>query len=176
SEVSTIHKSKGLAYEVVMIPVCRWKIDGMTNGDFWIDVQGSPFHELGKIPVKYTQSLAKSIFYQQYYEEMLFNYMDALNTFYVANTRAIEHLYITAPQFKELQNNTAQDKPTFEIKDEYISDLLHQVLAKEQSPYPMEEERIKIDYALEREQKEYDAEQEQTISLANYPLSQELEK
>src|SRR5690606_1923077 len=32
--------------------------------------------------------------------EMLFNYMDALNTLYVATTRTRRHLYITAPGIK----------------------------------------------------------------------------
>src|SRR5690606_14145704 len=81
-EVTTIHKSKGLAYDVVMLPFCSWDLDGMTNGDFWIDTAESPFQTLGKIPIKYNSTIGKSIFYRQYFEEMLFNYMDALNTFY----------------------------------------------------------------------------------------------
>jgi len=175
-EVITIHKSKGLAYEVVMIPFCSWKVDGMTNGDFWIDVQDSPFSDLGKIPVKYTQALGNSIFYQQYYEEMLFNYMDALNTFYVANTRAIEHLYITAPQFKRLQDSKSKEELGFDIKNEYISDILHQILASDLSPYTFEEEKIKIDHFILANNDQVNTAQSHPIDLDYYPLSQELEK
>src|SRR5690606_28079824 len=90
-------KAKGLAFDVVMIPFCGWPVDGKPNGNFWVDVQQTPYALLGKTPVKYKADLGRSTLYRAYYEEMLFNYMDALNTLYVATTRARKHLYITAP-------------------------------------------------------------------------------
>lgn len=99
-EVITIHKSKGLAFDVVMIPFCGWPIDGKPNSNFWVDTMGSPYALLSKTPVKYKSDLGKSSLYRAYFEEMLFNYMDALNTLYVATTRTRKHLYITAPDIK----------------------------------------------------------------------------
>jgi len=184
-EVSTIHKSKGLAYDVVMIPFSSWKLDGLTNGDFWIDVLDSPFAELGKIPVKYTQSLGKSIFYKQYYEEMLFNYMDSLNTFYVAMTRAKKHLYITAPQFKETVDKKTGEITGIEIKNDFISDLLFQVLTEPASPFPLENNKLNIQDKLESEPKENktvtatasesNKPEIRNISLQDYPQSLALE-
>ncbi|MGB7526741.1 UvrD-helicase domain-containing protein [Sphingobacterium cellulitidis] len=177
-EVSTIHKSKGLAYEVVMIPFSSWKLDGLTNGDFWINVLESPFSDLGKIPVKYTQTLGKSIFYKQYFEEMLFNYMDALNTFYVATTRAKSHLYISAPQFKETVDKKTGEILGAEVKNEFISDLLIQALSDTHSVFPLENYSLSLmdTEGKAKEKSKKDSDQEiKKISLDYYPQSLALE-
>lgn len=177
-EVSTIHKSKGLAYEVVMIPFSSWKLDGLTNGDFWINVLESPFSDLGKIPVKYTQTLGKSIFYKQYFEEMLFNYMDALNTFYVATTRAKSHLYITAPQFKETVDKKTGEILGAEVKNEFISDLLIQALSDTHSAFQLENYSLSLidNEGKAKEKSKKDSDQEiRKITLEYYPQSLALE-
>lgn len=185
-EVTTIHKSKGLAYDVVMLPFCSWDLDGMTNGDFWIDTADSPFQALGKIPIKYNSSVGNSIFYKQYYEEMLFNYMDALNTFYVATTRAVQHLYILAPSFKITVDKKTGEITGSEIKNEYISDLLHQVLSDNGSPFPFQDDLLILDHPVskdsqpstqsEREPEPISAKIEhRSIALSSYPISLELQ-
>ncbi|MGV3763646.1 UvrD-helicase domain-containing protein [Parapedobacter sp.] len=117
-EVITVHKSKGLAFDVVMIPFCAWAIDGKPNGHFWVDTTDTPYALLHKTPVKYKSDLGRSSLYKAYFEEMLFNYMDALNTLYVATTRTREHLYITAPGIKGAD----------EISSLVAGDLLREVL------------------------------------------------
>ncbi len=176
-EVTTIHKSKGLAYDVVMIPYSSWSIDGMINSDFWISVADTEFETLGKIPVKYTQALGRSIFYKQYYEEMLFNYMDALNTFYVANTRAKQHLYITAPLFKEIRDKKKEDEVVgYDIKNEYISDLLYQALAAEQSPFQLKNQQLDIQEIIPLEKDDKISTSTRPTAIVTYPLSTELDK
>ncbi len=175
-EVTTIHKSKGLAYDVVMIPFCSWSIDGMLNGDFWINTEHSPFAQLGKIPIKYNSNVARSIFYQQYYEEMLFNYMDSLNTLYVATTRAIEHLYITAPSFKETIDKKTGEVTGLDIKNELISDALYQVLSHSDSPFPLEEGQMHIDQIISRPTDLKSIREDETnIALQYYPTSRAME-
>ncbi|GHE37657.1 UvrD-helicase domain-containing protein [Sphingobacterium griseoflavum] len=183
-EVTTIHKSKGLAYEVVILPFCSWDLDGKLNGDFWIDTAETPFHSLGKIPIKYNSSVGRSIFYKQYFEEMLFNYMDALNTLYVATTRAIQHLYILAPSFKEVEDKKS-GAIHMDIKNEYISDLLFKSLKADDAPFPFANDHLLIDadpplsVAPDRYQNDlsdHASSNQRHIALTSYPISHELEK
>jgi ATP-dependent helicase/nuclease subunit A len=94
-QVITIHKSKGLAFKVVMIPFCNWDINGKVNSIFWVPSANTPYHQLQQIPLKYNSSLGQSAVAIPYYEELLYNNMDALNMLYVATTRTKEYLYIT---------------------------------------------------------------------------------
>lgn len=176
-EVSTIHKSKGLAYDVVMLPFCSWELDGMTNGDFWISTVNSPFEELVRVPIKYVGILGKSIFYKQYYEEMLFNYMDSLNTLYVASTRAIEHLYITAPSFKKVIDKKTGETKGLDIKNDLISDVLFQVLDRNQSPFRITDGQYTYDQVILKDDLE-DKQPTKTsnVSIHQYPISRILEK
>ncbi|MCL7989355.1 UvrD-helicase domain-containing protein [Sphingobacterium sp. lm-10] len=176
-EVTTVHKSKGLAYDVVMIPFAAWNLDGMTLGDFWINADGTPFEALGKIPLKYTSSLGQSLFYKQYFEEMLFNYMDALNTCYVATTRAIKHLYITAPFFKETVDKKTGEINGLEIKNDYISDAIYQVLDVPDSPFVIEESELRIHDLITTPATTTSASSDaNTVSIAQYPISAELDQ
>lgn len=96
-EILTIHKSKGLAYEAVMIPFCTWSLDGRNTGQVWFDVEDTVFEAFERIPLQYSKNTKQSVLYPQYYQEQLYNYMDALNSLYVATTRAKEQLWILAP-------------------------------------------------------------------------------
>lgn len=95
-QVITIHKSKGLAFKVVMIPFCNWDINGKINTIFWVPADNTPYHQLQRIPLKYNSSLGQSSVATSYYEELLYNNMDALNMLYVATTRTKEYLYISS--------------------------------------------------------------------------------
>lgn len=104
-EVITIHKSKGLAFEVVMIPFCSWSLDANSQSNFWIPTVDTPYALLNAVPVRYSSTVGKSVLFERFFSEMLNNHMDALNLLYVATTRTIRELYIIAPGIKGDKEN-----------------------------------------------------------------------
>ncbi|WP_299568352.1 exodeoxyribonuclease V subunit beta [uncultured Pedobacter sp.] len=94
-QVTTIAKSKGLAYRAVFIPFCDWSLGGKPNATFWLPTQETPYANLAHIPLQFTSALKASAVGKYYLEELLFNHMDALNNLYVATTRAKDYIYIS---------------------------------------------------------------------------------
>ncbi|MBB6499417.1 UvrD-helicase domain-containing protein [Pedobacter cryoconitis] len=155
-QVITIHKSKGLAFKVVMIPFCNWDINGKINSIFWVPAENTPYHQLQSIPLKYNSGLGASTVAIPYYEELLYNHMDALNMLYVATTRTKEYLYISCLGKKADSIST-------------IGDLLIKVFEEQLSPegqFLLEEEVVKKSQAGSAKHSG-----PEMISLDQYPLS-----
>lgn len=96
--IMTIHKSKGLGFNVVLIPFCNWEIDHKLTTILWCHPQEEPFNRLHLVPVKYSQKLKNTIFDYEYFEERLHAFIDNLNILYVAFTRAKNELIAFAPR------------------------------------------------------------------------------
>ena len=91
----TIHKSKGLEFDNVIIPFCDWTLE--KGGLIWCSPPKdiSPFNQLPIIPVNYSEKQMKeTIFQEEYNHEHLQNMVDNLNLLYVAFTRACKNLFI----------------------------------------------------------------------------------
>ncbi len=95
----TIHKSKGLGFDAVIMPFASWPIDhSPTLTDIiWCKPAVEPFNAMSVLPLKYGKTLADTIFRDNYLEEKLFTYIDNLNLLYVAFTRAKNRLIAFAP-------------------------------------------------------------------------------
>jgi len=155
-QVITIHKSKGLAFKVVMIPFCNWDINGKINTIFWVPAANTPYHQLQSIPLKYTSSLGASAVAIPYYEELLYNNMDALNMLYVATTRTKEYLYMSCLGKKSESVST-------------IGDLLIRIFEDQLTPegqFLLEEEVVKKGSAKSAVHLS-----PEIIDLKEYPLS-----
>ena len=100
-QVMTIHKSKGLAFRAVFIPFCDWKLAGKANSTFWVPMDETPYADLQSVPLQFSSLLKGSSIAKYYLEELLMNYMDALNSLYVATTRAKDYIYISFPAKKK---------------------------------------------------------------------------
>jgi ATP-dependent helicase/nuclease subunit A len=154
-QVITIHKSKGLAFRAVMLPFCNWDINGKPNGIFWVPAADTPYHHLHSIPLKYNKELGRSSVAKPYFEELLYNNMDALNMLYVATTRSKEYLYI----------NT-QGKKTKTITN--IGDLLNMVYEDQLS----EDGQYIFEGEVSDQSEKGSAVQE--IEMESYPVSDRL--
>jgi len=97
--IMTIHKSKGLAFKVVIIPFCDWDLDhsSYVSPIIWCKTDKEPFNKFNFLPIKYKKELSQTIFQQDYFDEKLYVQIDALNMLYVAFTRPEEELIIFAP-------------------------------------------------------------------------------
>lgn len=158
-QVITIHKSKGLAFKVVMIPFCNWDINGKINSIFWVPAENTPYHQLQSIPLKYNASLGSSTVAIPYYEELLYNNMDALNMLYVATTRTKEYLYISCLGKKADTIST-------------IGDLLIRILEEQMD----EEGRFLVDEEVVKKvsASRVSEDRPEVISLKEYPTSDRL--
>lgn len=99
--IMTIHKSKGLGFNVVLIPFCNWEIDHRLTTILWCRPQTAPFDKLHLVPVKYSQKLKNTIFDYEYFDERLHAFIDNINVLYVAFTRAKNELIAFAPKFEK---------------------------------------------------------------------------
>lgn len=95
--IMTIHKSKGLGFNAVLIPFCKWEIDHKLTTILWCHPQIAPFDRLHLVPVKYSQKLRNTIFDYEYFDERLQAFIDNMNVLYVAFTRAKNELIAFAP-------------------------------------------------------------------------------
>jgi ATP-dependent exoDNAse (exonuclease V) beta subunit len=93
----TIHKSKGLQFEAVLIPFLDWEIIDKNEKIVWCEPRVPPFNQVPVVPVIYGPGLANTIFEKEYYQEMISLLIDNLNLIYVAFTRAVSFLSVNMP-------------------------------------------------------------------------------
>ena len=90
--ILTIHKSKGLEYDHVLLPFCDWQ---MERGEtIWCEPSEEPFCELPVAPIDYSSKMLGTIYEKDYLNEHLQLTVDNLNLLYVAFTRACKNLFV----------------------------------------------------------------------------------
>lgn len=92
----TIHKSKGLEVANLFIPFCNWELNHIQT--LWCNPRIPPFDKIPLVPVSSCKMLIDTIYKSDYEDEVLQNTVDNLNLLYVAFTRAVDRLYVSAKQ------------------------------------------------------------------------------
>lgn len=91
----SIHKSKGLEFDNVIIPFCDWTLEKTNGNIIWCSPQQEPYNQLPLVPVDYSRKgMVGTVYENDYFDEYLQNCVDNLNLLYVAFTRASHNLFV----------------------------------------------------------------------------------
>ena len=90
--ILTIHKSKGLEFDNVIVPFANWPLKA--SDMLWCATEKESFCQMPLIPVKYKKEMNDSHFAADYQYEHLQSTVDHMNMLYVAFTRAANNLYV----------------------------------------------------------------------------------
>ncbi len=92
--VMTIHSSKGLEFDVVILPFLSWNIVQTKHTEtIWCTPGIEPFKQMPLVAVDMKESLLTTYFKDDYIQEIVSRYIDNLNLTYVAFTRPKYRLY-----------------------------------------------------------------------------------
>ena len=91
-QLMTIHKSKGLERENVIVTFFDWPLE-RSNTVLWLTTDEEPYSQLPVIPVGFNKSLVESAYSKSYHNEHLMNMVDNMNMLYVAFTRTKSNLF-----------------------------------------------------------------------------------
>ena len=126
--ILTIHSSKGLEFDIVMLPFLNWDIQRTHMGEvFWCQPQTAPFNQMPLVAVPLSSKLLKTHFKKEYINEIISQYIDNLNLTYVAFTRPKMRLYA----YGQMYTTTKDNKPQISKISHLLSYLYDQVIAED---------------------------------------------
>lgn len=102
-KLMTIHKSKGLAFPIVIIPF-NW--ESATKKEMWVENSSHYSKQIKYSLINQNKNLKFSHFNNDYNREKALETMDNINKLYVACTRAVDGLYILSKSIKKVTENS----------------------------------------------------------------------
>jgi ATP-dependent helicase/nuclease subunit A len=128
--ITTVHKAKGLAYGVVIVPFADWTLEPRAGTLLWghLEEADKPLPGLPDVAVaSLSSALQRTALGPQYDEEREKTFLEGLNTLYVALTRPRHRLYIIS---KKGDGRKKADKPGADSAEtaaiaRTVADLLH---------------------------------------------------
>ena len=122
--IISIHKSKGLEFDHVIIPFCDWRME--FSDILWCHPTEAPYCQLPLVPVDFSQKGMKGTVYEDdYNEEHQQIVVDNLNLIYVAFTRASQSLCVFGRRSaKSSRSALIEDVlPKLKLKDAVLEGL-----------------------------------------------------
>ena len=111
-QIITIHKSKGLEFDNVILPFFDWSLDnlgGSREKIIWVDLKKYDKDFDFIYPIKYLKSEDDSVFNEYYKNERVKAYEDNINLMYVSFTRPKDNLFILGGGEKRKNIKTVSD-------------------------------------------------------------------
>ena len=130
----SIHKSKGLEFNHVIIPFCDWQLEKSQDNILWCRPDEAPFSDLPIVPIDYSQKQMMGTIYEgDYLHEHLQNTVDNLNLLYVAFTRASQSLFVIGKR-NARNSRSALIEQVLPLLAEEMSDTVLSGLENENDP------------------------------------------
>jgi len=98
--VMTVHKAKGLQSRVVIVPFASWEFSkpGFSRPLLWVTDVPAPFDMMPVVLPEISSRLEESLFAEEAKMEKASDWLDGVNLLYVAFTRAVDALFVMAPE------------------------------------------------------------------------------
>ena len=127
--ITTVHKAKGLAYGVVIVPFADWTLEPRGGTLLWghLEEADKPLPGLPDVAVaSLSSALQSTALGPQYDEEREKTFLEGLNTLYVALTRPRHRLYLISKKAdgrKKTEKPGAETAPAGPARS--VAELLH---------------------------------------------------
>ena len=129
--ITTVHKAKGLAYGVVIVPFADWSLEPHRGTLLWghLEADEKPIAQMPDVAVvSLSKSIQQTALGAQYDEEREKTFLEGLNTLYVAFTRPRHRLYVISKKPEEKKSAKATEEteavaPLAAARS--VADLLH---------------------------------------------------
>jgi ATP-dependent helicase/nuclease subunit A len=142
--ITTVHKAKGLAYGVVIVPFADWSLEPHRGTLLWghLEPGQKPIELMPDVAVvSLSKGIQQTVLGTQYEEEREKTFLEGLNTLYVAFTRPRHRLYVISkrPEEKKTTKTDELDATAPTTAARTVADLLHGYL---QSRGQWQEEQV----------------------------------
>lgn len=131
--ITTVHKAKGLAYGVVIVPFADWSLEPHRGTLLWgrLSEDDKPVAEMPAVAVvPLTKNLSRTALAGQLLQEREKTFLEGLNMLYVALTRPRHRLYILSKRPEPSKKATDDTAPEGPAKN--VAELLHSYLKQQQ--------------------------------------------